>query len=110
VIPSIVAAWEAAGKAPATKAHGSSPPAGHMPDGIDELRSRHDQENAPPGPHVMPQPLVDEDAGAAPSAAQDVPANAVDASEAPVAVSRLGAPPGDQNCLAPRDLLWSFGL
>src|SRR5258708_37840592 len=24
-----VAAWEAAGKAPATKAHGSSPPAGH---------------------------------------------------------------------------------
>jgi len=27
VIPSMVAAWEAAGKAPATKAHGSSPPA-----------------------------------------------------------------------------------
>jgi hypothetical protein len=110
VVPSMVDAWAAAGMGPGPTARESSPPAGHTPDDIDELRSRHDQENAPPGPHVMPQPLVDEDAGAAPSAAQDVPANAVDASEAPAAVSRLGAPPGDQNCLAPRDLLWSFGL
>jgi hypothetical protein len=58
VIPSMVAAWEAAGKAPATKAHGSSPPAGHTPDDIDELRRRHDDEHAPPGPHSLPNPSM----------------------------------------------------
>jgi hypothetical protein len=56
VIPNMVAAWEAAGKAPATKAHGSSPPAGHTPDDIDNLRSHHDLEHAPPGPHSLPKP------------------------------------------------------
>jgi len=58
VIPSMVAAWEAAGKAPATKAHGSSPPAGHTPDDIDNLRSHHDSEHAPPGPHSLPNPSM----------------------------------------------------
>jgi hypothetical protein len=52
VIPSMVAAWEAAGKAPATKTHQSLPPVRHMPDDID--RSHHDSEHAPPGPHSRP--------------------------------------------------------
>ncbi len=50
IVPSLVAAWEAAGKAPATKA---MPPVGHMAD-ID--RSHHDSEHAPAGPHLMSQP------------------------------------------------------
>jgi hypothetical protein len=54
VIPSMVAAWEAAGKAPATKTHQSLPPVRHMPDDID--RSHHDSEHAPPGPHSLPKP------------------------------------------------------
>jgi len=55
VITSLVDAWsKATAKAPATKAQ-SLPAAVDMPIGdIDELRSRHDQENAPAGPHVMP--------------------------------------------------------
>jgi hypothetical protein len=56
VIPSMVAAWEAAGKAPATKTHQSLPPVRHMPDDID--RSHHDSEHAPPGPHSLPKPPV----------------------------------------------------
>jgi hypothetical protein len=55
VIPSMVRAWGEAGKVPATKAHGSSPPAGHTPDDIDNLRSHHDHEHAPPGPHSLPK-------------------------------------------------------
>jgi hypothetical protein len=56
-------------------------------DMLDIDRSHHDRENAPAGPHVMPQPPMDEDASAASSAAPDVPANASDASEAPAAAS-----------------------
>ena len=56
VIPSMVAAWEAAGKASASKTHESSQPAGDMPDDIDELRSHHDNPHAPPGPHSLPKP------------------------------------------------------
>jgi hypothetical protein len=56
----LVAAWAAAGKTPAPTVRESSPPAGEIPDDIDELRRLHDQENAPPGPHVMPQPPMDE--------------------------------------------------
>jgi len=72
IVPSLVAAWAAAGKAPATKAP-SSAPADDMPDDIDELRGRHDAEDAPAGPHVMSQP-------------------AADASEAPAAVSAPAEP------------------
>jgi len=78
IVPRLVAAWEAAGKAPAPKTQ-SSPPADLMPDDIDELRRHHDNPHAPPGPHSLP--------GAVPSAAPDVSANAADASEAPAAVS-----------------------
>jgi hypothetical protein len=85
LVPRLVDAWSKAGKAPTPGAQ-SSPPTGEMPDDhID--RSCHDQENAPSGPHVMPQPPMDEDAGAAPSVAPDVSANAADASDAPPAVS-----------------------
>jgi hypothetical protein len=85
IVPRLVDAWSKAGKAPTPGAQ-SSPPTGEMPDDhID--RSCHDQENAPSGPHVMPQPPMDEDAGAAPSVAPDVSANAADASDAPPAVS-----------------------
>jgi hypothetical protein len=56
VIPSMLDAWsKATAKAPATKAP-SLPPAGTMPDHIDELRRRHDDEHAPPGPHNLSQP------------------------------------------------------
>ncbi len=81
-VPGLVREWGNAGKAPTTRA--SSPPdlspigeksPALMPDDIVD-RSHHDQENAPPGPHVMPQP----------DAAPDVPANAADVSEAPPAV------------------------
>jgi hypothetical protein len=54
IVPSMIAAWEAAGKAPATKAQ-SSPAAGDMPDDIDELRRHHDNPHAPPGPHNLPK-------------------------------------------------------
>jgi hypothetical protein len=54
----------------------SSPPAGDMPDDIDELRRLHDSPSAPPGPHSLP--------GDVPMPA---PANATDTSEAPAAVS-----------------------
>jgi hypothetical protein len=70
--PRLVAAWAAARTAPAKAP--SLLPAGEMPDDIDELRSRHDNPNTPPGPHSL-------------SVAPDVPANAADASEAPPAVS-----------------------
>jgi len=56
VIPSMVKAWGEAGKAPATKTHQSLPPADQMPDDIDDLRSHHDLEHAPPGPHSLPKP------------------------------------------------------
>jgi hypothetical protein len=56
VIPSMVKAWGEAGKAPATKTHQSLPPADQMPDDIDNLRSHHDLEHAPPGPHSLPKP------------------------------------------------------
>jgi len=83
ILPRLVDAWSKAGRAPAVQ---NSPPTGEMPDdNID--RNCHDQENAPSGPHVMPQPPMDEDAGAAPSVAPDVSANAADASDAPPAVS-----------------------
>jgi hypothetical protein len=70
VIPSMVDAWgKAAAKAPGVKAHETLPPAGHTPDDIDNLRSQHDHEHAPPGPHDLPKPPMDEDAGATPSVA-----------------------------------------
>jgi hypothetical protein len=56
IVPSMVAAWEAAGKAPASKTHEISPPAGPMPDDIDELRRHHDNPHAPPGPHNLTKP------------------------------------------------------
>ena len=68
LIPSMVAAWTAAGRALAPKTQ-SSPPAGHTPDDIDNLRSHHDSEHAPPGPHSLRKPPMDDDADAAP----DVP-------------------------------------
>jgi hypothetical protein len=82
IVPSLVAAWEAAGKAPATKAEASLPPADLMTE-ID--RSRHDQEHAPAGPHVMP------DVAPAPA---DAPGEPASASEAPPAVS---APVTEEN-------------
>jgi len=74
LVPRLVAAWEAAGKAPATKAQ-SSLPAGDMPDDIID-RSRHDDEHAPAGPHSLVQP----------DAAPDVPQEAAGASEPPATV------------------------
>jgi hypothetical protein len=53
IVPRLIAAWAAAGS-PAPTAQ-SSPPAGDMPDDIDELRGLHDSPSAPPGPHVMPR-------------------------------------------------------
>src|SRR5258706_8930912 len=50
-VPGLVKEWSAAGRAP-PKAP-SSPPDADMAD-IDELRSRHDAEDAPSGPHVVP--------------------------------------------------------
>ena len=58
IVPSMLKAWSEAGKAPATKTHQSSPPAGSLPDDIDDLRSHHDSEHAPPGPHSLPGPNV----------------------------------------------------
>jgi hypothetical protein len=55
IVPSLVAAWEAAGETPAPKAEESLPPVGHMAD-ID--RSHHDSEHAPPGPHSLPKPSM----------------------------------------------------
>jgi hypothetical protein len=78
LIPSMIAAWEAAGRTSAPTAP-NSPPTGDMPD-IDELRSRHDNEHAPAGPHTLL---------ATPDVAMQAPANASDASEPPAA-----APPG----------------
>jgi hypothetical protein len=72
-IPGLMREWGNAGRTPATKAQ-SSRPAGDMPDDADELRSHHDVEHEPAGPHTLP-------------AAGDVSANAADASEAPAAVS-----------------------
>src|SRR5258708_10193303 len=77
LIPSMVAAWTAAGRTLATKAP-SSPPAGYLTD-IDELRSHHDSEHEPAGPHVMPQP------DATPST-PDAPQELASASEAPATV------------------------
>jgi hypothetical protein len=51
-VPGLVKEWSAAGTAPATTTRTSSPPAVPMAD-IDELRSHHDQEHAPPGPHSL---------------------------------------------------------
>jgi|GEM_PF-2764794 hypothetical protein len=79
IVPSLVAAWEAAGS-PAPTAEESLPPAGDMPDDIDELRSHHDSEHAPPGPHNLPKP------DAAPSA-PDTAQKPADASEPLPAVS-----------------------
>jgi hypothetical protein len=86
-VPGLVREWRNAGRTPATTTRASSlPPAGEMPyDNID--RSHHDQEHAPPGPHSLSKSPMDEDAGAARSAAPDVPAKATDASEAPAAAS-----------------------
>ena len=78
MIPSMVAAWSKAGKAP-SPAVASSPPDADMPDDTDELRRRHDSEHEPAGPHVMPQP------DAAPSA-PNAPQKPASASEAPTAV------------------------
>ena len=71
VIPSMVAAWEAAGKAPATKTHQSLPPVRHMPDDID--RSHHDSAWA--AQPSLPKPP-------AASAAPGVRGKPADASEA----------------------------
>src|SRR6267143_1057841 len=59
-------------------------PAGEMPDDTDELRRRHDDPSAPPGPHVVP--------GTAPSVLDAAPApqEPVERAEPPAAVS---APP-----------------
>ncbi len=78
-VPGLVREWGAAGKAPAAKAQ-SSPPAGEMPDDIDELRSHHDNPHMPPGPHNLPKP------DAAPSA-PDTAQKPADASEPLPAVS-----------------------
>jgi hypothetical protein len=57
LVPSMIAAWTAAGTAPATTTRASSlPPADQMPDDIDELRRHHDNPHAPPGPHNLPKP------------------------------------------------------
>ena len=65
VVPVMVKAWSEAGKGPATKTQ-SSPPAGYMTDDNIEIdRSHHDSEHAPPGPHSLPKPPMDEDADAA---------------------------------------------
>jgi hypothetical protein len=92
LVPRLVAAWEAAGKAPATKAQ-SSLPAGDMPDDIID-RSRHDDEHAPAGPHSLVQP----------DAAPDVPQEAAGASEPPATVETSpeperapAAPPAQSN-------------
>jgi len=94
VIPSMVAAWEAAGKAPATKAHGSSPPAGHTPADIDNLRSHHDLEHAPPGPHSRPKPP-------AASAAPDVTGKPVERVEPSPAVPKVPAAPENAPAVPP---------
>jgi hypothetical protein len=73
--PRLVAAWSGAGKTAAPTVPILSP-AGDMPDDIHELRSCHDQEHAPPGPHAMPQP----------DAAPDVPQEPVERAEPPAAV------------------------
>jgi len=88
--PRLVAAWSAAGRAPAPTAQ-SSPPAGLMPDDIDELRSHHDSASAPPGPHVMPQP----------DAALAMPPEAAGASEAPGATQE--APEAENASTVPRE-------
>src|SRR5258706_3574140 len=58
VVPSLVAAWTAAGTGPGPTTRVSPPPAGSLPDDIDDLRSHHDSEHAPPGPHSLPGPNV----------------------------------------------------
>jgi hypothetical protein len=77
VIPSMVAAWEAAGKAPATKAHGSSPPAAarERVEPSPAVQVPPDQENAPmapPGNGIAPS--GDSAAEPGPPAAVQVPA------------------------------------
>jgi hypothetical protein len=60
IVPSMVEAWsKATAKVPATK---TAMPADSLPDDIDELRSQHDSEHAPPGPHSLSKSPVDEDA------------------------------------------------
>jgi hypothetical protein len=89
--PHLVAAWAAAGKTPAPTAQ-SSPPADGMPDDIDELRSRHDQENVPAGPHVMSQL----------AAAPDVPREAAGAFEPPAA-TRAAPEPENASAMPPKN-------
>ncbi len=93
-IPGLVKEWGAAGRAQATKVPRSTP-AGDMAEDIDELRCRHDDPSAPPGPHLMSQP------DAAPSAAPDMSQKLASASDASAAVSgarrrgnRTGGPTG----------------
>jgi hypothetical protein len=57
IVPRLVDAWSKAGKSPAPTVP-SSPPAGDTPDDIDNLRSHHDSEHAPPGPHSLPNPSM----------------------------------------------------
>jgi hypothetical protein len=53
IVPNLIAAWSKAGKV----ASASLPPAAPMAD-IDELRSQHDSEHEPAGPHTLSGPDV----------------------------------------------------
>jgi len=105
IVPNLIAAWStaaAAGKAPADPSRASregSPPAVEMPDDTDELRSRHDDEHAPAGPHSLVHPdaalgVSQEAAGAPdPSPAVQVPPEPGDGSTVPP--ENGSAPPDD---------------
>jgi hypothetical protein len=71
-VPGLVREWSNAGRTQAKAP--ISLPAGLMPDDADELRSRHDVEHAPPGPHSL-----------AADAAVDMSQELASASEAPAA-------------------------
>jgi hypothetical protein len=88
IVPRLVAAWEAAGKAPAPTVRESSPPDADMADIIVD-RSHHDAEDAPAGPHTLPAtPDV-------PTSAPQQPAERVETSPA------VPAPTGQETAPAP---------
>ena len=95
VVPSLVAAWSAAGKP-----RENSPPADQMPADIDDLRSRHDDPHAPPGPHNLQPDAAPSGPHTAPAAPPAQPSAVLDGDApgpAAAALLRNYAPEPDMN-------------